>query len=177
MKRWALLLGVTLLFAGIAGAQERPAVEVFGGYSYLHLTVSGTSFTADANGGSGSVSFNPNSWLGLVGEFGGYNGGTSSINGTLYTYLFGPKVAYRRGRFTPFVQALFGGAHITAGSTINATSENAFATAVGGGLDWNATKFVGVRVVQADYLLTELNDGFNNKQNSLRISAGVVFRF
>ncbi|HXX20254.1 MAG TPA: outer membrane beta-barrel protein [Candidatus Acidoferrum sp.] len=177
MKKWALLLGVTLLFAGIAGAQENPAMELFGGYSYVHLTVSGTTFSTDANGGSGSVSFNPNSWLGLVGEFGGYTGGTSSINGTMYTYLFGPKVAYRARTFTPFVQALFGGAHITAGSKINAGSENAFATAIGGGLDWNATKRIAVRVVQADYLLTELTDGFNDKQNSLRISAGVVFRF
>lgn len=177
MKRWALLFGGMLLFAGIAAAQENPAVEVFGGYSYLYVTVSGTNYTASANGGSASVSFNPNSWLGLVGDFGGYTGGTSSINGSLYTYLFGPKIAYRTHKFTPFVQALFGGAHVTAGSKFNAGSENGFATALGGGVDWNATQHIGVRLVQAEYLLTELTDGFNSKQNNARVSAGVVFRF
>ncbi|MGD0955489.1 MAG: hypothetical protein ABR953_01490 [Candidatus Acidiferrales bacterium] len=49
--------------------------------------------------------------------------------------------------------------------------------ALGGGLDWNATEHIGVRLIQAEYLLTTFNDGVNNRQNNARVSAGVVFRF
>jgi opacity protein-like surface antigen len=60
---------------------------------------------------------------------------------------------------TPFAQLLVGGAHITdvagpamtiGGPCAQATivkSENAFAMAVGGGLDWNVHKYVAIRVV------------------------------
>ena len=34
-----------------------------------------------------------------------------------------------------------------------------------------------IRAVQADYLLTRLNNGGNNRQNNLRISFGVIYRF
>ncbi len=179
MKRWALLCGVALLSAVAASAQGTPRVEVFGGYSYLHTSFSGTSFTANLNGGSASVSVNPTSWLGLVGDFGGYHGSTSSgsggINGEVYTYMFGPKTTFRMGRFTPFIQTLFGGAHTSSGSAYG--SQDAFAMATGGGIDWNATQHLGIRLVQAEYLLTMLNDNANNRQNNARISAGVVFRW
>jgi Outer membrane protein beta-barrel domain len=179
MKPWALLCGIMLLSAAAASAQGAPKVEVFGGYSYVHTSVSGTGFTANLNGGSASVSFNPTSWLGLVGDFGGYHGGVNSlgsgINGQIYTYMFGPKSSFRLGKVTPFIQTLFGGVHASAGSVYG--SESAFAMATGGGIDWNATEHLGVRLIQAEYLLTMLNDGANNRQNSARISAGVVFRW
>jgi len=179
MKRWALLCGVLLLSAAAASAQGTPKLEVFGGYSYFHTSLSGTGVTANLNGGSASASFDPNSWLGLVGEFGGYYGGKYStgggINGEVYTYLFGPKARFHAGRFTPFVQTLVGGAHASSGSAF--ASSNAFAMASGGGVDLNATAHLGVRLVQADYLITMLNDGANSRQNNFRISAGVVFRW
>ena len=49
--------------------------------------------------------------------------------------------------------------------------------ATGGGIDWNATQHLGIRLVQAEYLLTMLNDNANDRQNNARISAGVVFRW
>ncbi len=179
MRRCALLCGVMLLSAVAASAQGTPRVEVFGGYSYLHTSLSGTGFTTDLNGGSASVSVNPTSWLGLVGDFGGYHGGVNSsgsgVNGEIYTYMFGPKTTFRMGRITPFIQTLFGGVHASSDSAYG--SQDAFAMATGGGLDWNATKHLGVRLIQAEYLLTMLNDRANNRQNNARISAGVVFRF
>jgi hypothetical protein len=44
-------------------------------------------------------------------------------------------------------------------------------------LDWNATPHIGVRLIQAEYLMTKFTDGLNDRQNNARISAGVVFRF
>jgi opacity protein-like surface antigen len=164
-----------LLSAVAASAQDYPKAEVFGGYSFLHVTDQGAS--ANANGGSGSISVNPSNWLGVVADFGGYHGGNDFGNADLYTYMFGPKLAYRTGKITPFVQALFGGAHLSAGGFGGSASANAFAMALGGGVDWNATPHIGIRVIQAEYLMTKFNDGANNRQNNARVSAGVVFRF
>lgn len=177
MKRWGLLCVGILLFAGIASAQDDPKVEVFGGYSYLHTSVGGGVPGTNFNGGSGSVSFNPNRWLGIVGDFGGYHTGSfagSGFSGSVISYLFGPKIAFRGEKVTPFVQALFGGARVSSGGA----SLNGFATALGGGFDYNATPRIGIRVIQAEYVLTKFNfgPGFTS-QNSARISTGVVFRF
>jgi hypothetical protein len=106
-----------------------------------------------------------------VGDFGGYYN-NSEFGGTLFTYLFGPKIAIRTGRFTPFGQFLFGGAHADVGGGLNA-----FAWAGGVGLDVNLTHLIGVRLAQVEYLRTDFTDGITNHQNNLRVSAGVVLRF
>jgi opacity protein-like surface antigen len=176
MKRWVLLCAVLVLLPLVVSAQENPKVEVFGGYSFLHITAAGGS--ANLNGGSGSVSFNPNKTLGVVADIGGYHWSESGIDANVISYLFGPKFAYRTSsRVTPFVQALFGGAHASAGSAFGTGSANAFAMALGGGVDVNATEHVGVRLVQAEYVFSNFTDTVDNRQNSVRVSAGVVFRF
>jgi opacity protein-like surface antigen len=186
MKRLALICGAMLIFAGVASAQDTPKAEVFAGYSFAHLSSDGIGI--NFNGGSASLAYNVTPWLGLVGDFGGYHGGADFDDANIYSYMFGPKIAFRRGRITPFVQSLFGGAHATAsgetcpvarvrpqgdGCTFNA-SENSFAMTVGGGLDWNATPHIGVRLIQAEYFMTNFE---NLRQNGTRISAGVVLRF
>jgi opacity protein-like surface antigen len=184
-----------LLFAGLASAQDSPKVEVFGGYSYLRANDGGQGF--NFNGGSGSLAYNLTPWLGVVGDFGGYHwngsGDFSGESSTTETYLFGPKVSLRHGPLTPFAQVLFGGAHIGVSGECDTVrihreggpeecngSENGFAMTLGGGLDWNATPHIGVRLIQAEYLMTrfdgEGSDG-GNTQNNARISAGVVFRW
>jgi opacity protein-like surface antigen len=183
MKRWALFCGVMMLFAGAASAQDISKVEVFGGYSYLRTDTVGVD--QNFNGGSGSATYNLKSWLGAVGDFGAYHWAQSGFDANVVTYLFGPRVNYRMGRMTPFGQALLGGAHIS-GSELtdcegilrcNTSSQNAFAMAVGGGADWNATSHIGIRLVQAEYFLTKFDDNLHNRQNNGRLSAGVVFRF
>jgi opacity protein-like surface antigen len=99
-----LVLG--LLFAGVAAAQsqETPTVELFGGYTFIHVNVgnvtiatdggaglqvakraSATSLvptdphvTSNLQGGSGSLTFNVNNWFGLAADFGGSK--ISSLN-------------------------------------------------------------------------------------------------
>ena len=194
MKRLALFCGVLLLFAGVASAQDAPKAEVFGGYSFLHVSNDGGS--ANFNGGTGSLAYNLTPWLGVVGDVGGYHWSQSSTDesANAVTYLFGPKISYRRGPITPFVQVLVGGAHLsgsetdcgtarvhhegTAGGGCVNLSQNAFALTFGGGVDWNATPHIGIRVVQAEYLMTRFNEVTgNNQQNNARISTGVVFRW
>ena len=93
---------------------------------------------------------------------GNYESGSS-----LYAYMFGPTYAFRTERVAPFAHALFGGAH--------ADGLDAFAMALGGGLDVNAGEHFAVRLVQADWLLFR-RAGVNSTGNA-RVSAGVVFRF
>lgn len=193
MKRLALLCGALLLFAGVASAQDSPKVEAFGGYSYLRANDFNTGL--NFNGGSGSLAYNLTPMFGIVGDFGGYHWSQSGADATVVSYLFGPKVALRHGPITPFAQVLFGGAHAS-GSAFNqgcaarvhgegttctvSGSENAFAMTIGGGVDWNATPHIGIRLIQAEYLMTRFS-GFGNNgsdtQNNARISTGVVFRW
>ncbi len=191
MKKVTAIFILTLGLIASGVAQDKPQAEVFGGYSYLHTSDSGVSI--NSNGASGSVSFNPNPWLGLVGDFGFYHASpnvstftvglpfSADVSLNTFSYLFGPKVAMRSNeKFTPFAQALFGGAHqkatVKVAGISASDSANAFAMALGGGLDVKATSSIAIRVIQAEYVLTKFNDGGNNRQNSVRISAGVVFR-
>lgn len=177
MKKWALLLGAILLFSVAASAQEEnPKAEVFAGYSYDRLNATGLP-GFDANGGSASVSLNPSSRFGVVADFGGYHVdkiGSVYVDGNIYSYLFGPKFAYRRKSFTAFAQALFGGAHTTRSAFLNPLADNGFAMTVGGGLDLYPTRYVGLRIIQAEYFATRF---FSQTQNNARFSAGVVVRF
>jgi len=165
MQKLSWLLGLVVLLGASALAQntDAPTGELYGGYSYVRSNFAGTGI--NSNGGSASFTINPNRWLGLVADFGGYNG--SGV--TTVTYLFGPRLSYRsKSPVTPFAHALFGGAHAT-------NSGNSFAMAVGGGLDLRADSHWSWRMVQAEYLLTTFNDGINSHQNNARISTGIVY--
>ena len=183
MRKFGLLLGLVLLLCLPAAAQDHSKADVFLGYSYVRAKPSTSGAPSfNLNGGSGSIAFNPSSSFGVVADFGGYHldetiGGTP-VSGNLYTYLFGPRLYYRGPGLTPFVQALFGGARLTGGALGTTGSENAFAMTVGGGLDVNASRHVGIRLAQVEYLMTRFTEGTSREtQNNLRVSAGIVFRF
>ena len=55
-------------------------------------------------------------------------------------------------------------------------SDNSLALQVGGGLDLSFTRHFGIRVLQADWLRTQLPNGTTDVQNTLRLGAGIVFR-
>jgi hypothetical protein len=58
------------------------------------------------------MSYNLNSMVRFVGDFGGYANTRTGINDKALTYLFGPRFNMRRSpRWTPYVQFLFGGAY------------------------------------------------------------------
>ena len=70
---------------------------------------------------------------------------------------------------------LLGGIWTTEGIG-DSSSENSFAMTAGGGIDFKVSRHVSIRPVQAEYFLTKVPDGLNNRQNNLRIGAGVVVR-
>lgn len=166
MKR-LLLLGLTLsVFAVSSRAQSLDASI---GYSYFRL---GGSGGINQNGASGSVAYNPNKWLGLVGDFGGYHASPAGVSLNTYTYLFGPRFSLRNpSKVTPFAQALVGGSRITLGG--GGGSSDQFAWSFGGGVDFPIIPHLAFRP-QVDYVGLDTSGGHTN---CTRVSAGVVIHF
>src|ERR1700722_19339419 len=139
------------------GEHYTPRVEWFLGYSFWRaVPTSNSNRIGYLHGGSTSVAYNFNRYLGLVADFGGYDNnkltligptGSQTFNsdGSAYSFAFGPRISYRRyERFTPFIEALFGGAHASSvkisgcTGTPNCTflgSDTGFATFLGTGFD------------------------------------------
>jgi hypothetical protein len=46
----------------------------------------------------------------------------------------------------------------------------------GGGIDFNGSKLVSVRPIEAEYFMTKIPDGLNHRQDNLRIGARIVVR-
>src|ERR1035441_1150585 len=180
-----------------------PRYELFLGYSYLRAvpTLASGNRLVWLNGGSASVAFNVNRYLGLVADFGAYTNSeikftgayTSTVdvnnsNVAVLTYLFGPRLSFRKyDRITPFAQVLFGGVRanqvILTGCTSSCTllpAQDAFAMTAGGGLDLRVHRHFAIRIIQAEYLMTRFasyTTGTTGAQNDMRLSAGIVFRF
>ena len=170
-----------------------PRFEVSGMFSYINFNP-GAFRNFNELGATGSVAYNANKWLGIVGEIGGYRfdrqvfvldttTNTQSqvtISGNMQTYLFGPRLNLRRfDHFVPFGEVLFGAAHGSSQVT-GETSQSAFALAVGGGVDVVLTKYLAWRFFQADYLMTNFSGSLlnaNGRQNNFRIGSGAVLRW
>ena len=191
MKR--VMLAV-LLLGTIAVAQDFPRYELSTGYSYGSLDNGGSGSRLYGQGWSGSIAANLKRWVGVEADASGQYNSQSllfqtsgfTLNSGFYSFLAGPKLAYRRGRVTPFVHGLVGLNRTLAYdlATVNATNttitvpyENNFGSAVGGGFDVAISKHIALRS-QADYFLTGAGtSAFSGQQNNFRVVAAVVFAF
>jgi opacity protein-like surface antigen len=189
MRKVLLVSLASLLFAGLANAQV-PAGNVFFGYSYYRADLSsfappGQDRGTNTNGWEASLEGKVIPFLGFVADFDSHYGSFNLVltcpasvtpcggpeNITERNYLFGPRVSFPVGKFRPYAEALFGGAHIN--FTNGGGSDTSFATAVGGGLDYKIIKPIAWRF-QGDYVQTRF---FGTTQNNVRISTGIVLRF
>ena len=173
MKRTLPAVVACLALATIVRAQDTPVAETSVGYSMIEV---GKGYTFRMHGGSTSIAFNVNSWLGVVGDFGGYHA-TPGVDLNAETYLFGPRLSYRNwSRLTPFVQGLVGGLHDSAITTGFTDAHNAFAYGFGGGADIALDR--GGRFAfrpQLEFLGLRSNSGIIT--NTGRLSGTIVFRF
>jgi outer membrane protein OmpA-like peptidoglycan-associated protein len=189
-----------------AGRREGsyPKIELFMGYSYLRaipqLAVGNRMVWL--NGGSTSIAFNLNRYVGLVGDFGGFNetrlqlttgnpptalGPYQAVDdGTVFTYLVGPRLSFRNyDRITPFAQVLLGAIHASEETNCQGCApilpaETSFAVTAGGGLDLRLRHRLALRIIQAEYLRTNFEDlttGNKTAQHDIRLSTGLVLRF
>jgi opacity protein-like surface antigen len=177
-----LLVGILGMALPGKAQDDSPRFEAYAGYDYTRfnatndITFVPPAQSVNGNGGSGQLEFNANRWLGIVGDLAAY---AVARNGYATThevsYLFGPRVNLRRGKFTPFAQALLGA--VWASDAIVLGSKTAFGMTAGGGIDLTVSRHIAIRPVQAEYFLTKFPDGLNNRQNNFRYSAGIGFRF
>ncbi|HEV8486476.1 MAG TPA: outer membrane beta-barrel protein [Blastocatellia bacterium] len=200
MKKVLWLIGVALLSSFSAVAQETPKSEVFGGYSYFHSDGGGS-----LHGWNGSAGVNLNKWLGVVADFSGHYGSSStsvstaviglpglsveaSADSNIHTFLVGPQVSYRKDdRLTPFGHALLGLSRVhergTATTTVpllGTTTFNFNDTDTGFAMGLGGGLDVKMTRSVALRLIQAdyLMTRLNgNNQNNARISVGFVFRF
>ena len=200
-SRVALVLLTLAAMAGVAAAQDK--LELFVGYSYLRPSMNYeqqlqceviigcpapppilVTTHPNLNGYEFSATYKLMPWLGVTGDFSGqYGTVTGNSSAHVQTFLFGPEVSLHR-KVSPFVHVLVGGVHQSIGAGITPitgfsasvipTSGNSFAAALGGGIDLRLVRFISVRPVQVDYLLTR---AYSSTQNQPRVSAGLVLRF
>lgn len=184
MKTLRSALAATVLLAGAASAQEVqvPRFEMGASYSWLHVNSANYDYQRTGNGGSSYVEYNLNKTFGLVADFAGYANTRKGIDDKVLTYLFGPRFNWRHSRLNPYAQFLFGGGYAWSGP--NNTTQNAFAMASGGGLDYNLTRLISIKPIQVEYVMTQFDSAalgprggnFGGHQNDIRYSAGVVFK-
>jgi opacity protein-like surface antigen len=170
-----------------------PKIETAPGFMYIHTgAILGFQNGLNCVGGGGTVAYNLTSALGVAADLGGckileLNGATgplSKINGTEFTYLFGPRVTFRKSdRFHPFGELSFGGTRVKlscnngdfgnncgglapgqvptrplTNPTGTSVSKNAFSLSVGGGFDIKLNQKIAIRLIQAEYLYTRFGN-------------------
>jgi hypothetical protein len=184
----SILVIALAVCASSAWAQLMPKAELTGGYTYTSLD-EGVGSRLGSNGWNTGGTFFMNNWLGLEGNIAGasntqsasFTTGTTTVSASAsdkhYTYVFGPRLQFGHGRTSPFVHGLFGLDHESVSASAlgfsTSVSDNAFASALGGGLEYGVSKHLGV-ITSADYLMTRHASA---TQNNLRVSAGLSFRF
>jgi hypothetical protein len=195
MRLFTLLSALIFLALFLATPSHAQSFELFGGYSFVRPPVTfsqtpqGTCVITGCITTTTTQNLNFNGWevggafkvlgpLALAADFSDTSGSFQGAHTHLKTYLVGPQLRFP-GPISPFAQFLVGGAHESTTSSLGpvvtgSPTQNAFATALGGGLDLKLLPLLSVRPVQVDYLLTHFN---SNTQNQFRFSAGVVVRF
>jgi outer membrane immunogenic protein len=183
---------VVLLLAGAlnAAAQEPSKLDLSVHYSYIHARqVPSGGCCFQMNGGGISLTYYAKRSLGLEADIGSaYNGNVngSGFNLNLTSYLFGPRISlHREQRWSPYGHVLFGGGHAggtlyTRGFSVGSGSpaaQNAFMMAAGGGLEVALKRRFGLHLLQADWYFGKFPNGSQDRQNNLRLSAGIIFRF
>jgi opacity protein-like surface antigen len=113
MKNSMTIIGVALLFALTASAQESPRMETFLGYTYVRANSATNVPAFSSNGGSGQFVYNFNQWLGAVADLGAVHNGNirgAKLDSTFANFLLGPRLTLRQSdRIIPYFQVLWGG--------------------------------------------------------------------
>ncbi len=136
-------------------------------------------------GGSAELGINLWRGIGVVLDGTGLQTGSIGSSGVplvLTTVTVGPRYRWHaEHRYSIYGQALIGEASGSdsvfpspSGATSNASS---FALQLDGGFDYKLSRNFALRALNVGYLRTTLPNGANNIQNTLRLGAGLVFRF
>jgi hypothetical protein len=180
MRKLLFVASLLILLPLGVFAQDKPKVEVFGGYSYLRTD---DSLELDLHGWNASVTGNVNKWFGIKADFSGHYDDVQISPGvradvSAHLFLAGPQFAYRKNDvWQHFVHLLVGAArsHISARTATGRTklTDTHFAFVAGGGLDAHVAKHLAIRIFQTDYVY--VHDDLDDTHN-FRFSTGLVLR-
>jgi outer membrane protein OmpA-like peptidoglycan-associated protein len=202
-NRGLAVLSATVAFlcmlATLSAAQDRPAPkwELFAGYSFVYpgtdvhgllpggVVPVNSRVESNPGGVAGSVTYNFNRWFGLTadgsGNWGsGENGVAMRIDdAAFYSASLGPKLTFRRHHFSPFLEALVGWQSLDSDVF---QSDNQLGFMAGGGLDLNVSKHFALRLLRADFVLSNHQYGPSSivpdsDVRGVRLESGIVFRF
>ncbi|HYW40105.1 MAG TPA: hypothetical protein VE957_18490 [Terriglobales bacterium] len=188
MKKLVHFALAALFLLGIASAQNVPAIDVFGGYSYLNFDMpasfvtSATTQRLALNGWGFSASVGLFHHLAVEADVSGHQLNDcdgSTFNCSNFSYIFGPRFTLgdRSSRITAFVHGLVGRDRLDL-PVSPVVSDMSVAVAAGAGLDYWFFRHVGVQLGPADYMYTRhLKDYAAPSQSNFRVSGGIVFRF
>jgi len=173
---------------GIASAQNIPAIDVFGGYSYLNFELPTTSVTSSQrlalNGWEFSASVRLLHRLSVEADVSGHQlsdcVGTTTINCSNLSFMGGPRFTFgnHSSKITGFVHALVGEDRMDLPVSGFSVSDTSVMAAAGAGVDYWFFRHIGLQLGPADFVYTRhLNQYAAPSQNSIRASGGIVFRF
>ena len=205
MSRPCVFIVVLMTIAAAGVAQPVPKFDLFGGYSFGHISTGDIANPhANLNGWDVSPTYNLNRWFGIVAEGSGLYGskelspatriifvcsqapcpppislGARTLSQQIYTYSLGPRFYFRnQTRYTPFARALFGGGYIS-----DAIHNGSFGglTEANGASVLTAGGGVDIALTPRMSLRTQTdflrNRFFHQTGSDFRLAAGPVFHF
>jgi len=109
-----------------------------------------------------------------TGKVPSYNFGLS-----LMTVMAGPQFRHRLGRYTPYGQFLLGAVRgfNSVFPPSSSSSATGFIFAAGGGSEMMLSRRFSARLIEVDYMYSDLPNISNDWQNHLKIAAGIIYHF
>jgi opacity protein-like surface antigen len=153
--------------------EELPQVEMVGGYSLLRSE--GENF----HGWKAAVGFTVNRWLAIAVDGDGHYYSTSTSLGKFkqseHSLTAGPHFSYRnKSKIVPFAYGMAGASWEKSSFAGESESETGFAFETGGGLDWEVSKVVSVRLIDVGASVTHIGGNTTTKP---KFMTGLVFKF
>jgi opacity protein-like surface antigen len=194
MKKIFGVVVAVVMIASAAWSQQMPKSEILGGYTFQSADQGSGNGRLNQNGWHTGIAASVNQWLSVEGNIAGlshsesasFTSGTQTFSGTAseknYTFVFGPRFNFgKSSKVTPFVHTLFGLDRMSVSDSGNnngtpysaSASETAFATALGGGMEFPLSKSLAMNT-GFDYLMTRHASA---TQNNIRIQVGIAYRF
>lgn len=203
LARVLAMLAATMLLSfslsTLAAAQDQPVpkLEIFGGYSFVYpgADVHGTlpqgllplnsRLESDPRGAGASVTYNFNRIFGLSFDTSTHWGsGETTLSDKLddagfTNFSVGPKLTFRNRHFSPFLEVLAGDNRLMPEAFHHI---NKLGLLLGGGIDLNLSRHVGLRLIRFDYVMSSYRYGpaATTRETTLRgsrLQTGLNFMF
>jgi len=189
------MIALLFMFATIAAAQDQPAPkwELYGGYSAwdpgadVHGQLPGALLPLSSRlewnprGAGASATYNFDRWFGFTLDTStNWGSGEKTLarridDAAFANISFGPKVTFRTQHFSPFLEFLIGDHRLTPDAFHDIDK---LGVMFGGGLDVNVSRHVALRLIRADFVMSNYRYAPTNVPSTqlygVRLQTGLV---